>query len=530
MAIQIAGNQIKSGAVDTSQIADSAIEAVKLNLSDNFTFTGQLRAPTPSADADVATKGYIDGIVGSGVFWKEPAEAASTGNVTLSNPGVSAFDNHSVSSGARILIRAQDASDENGVWIYNGSSSAMTRATDCDSAEELNGMAIFVTDGDTYADQAFVQTATVSTLETDDVTYVRFSGLGQVTAGDGLAKNGDTLSVNVDDSSIEINSDSLRLKDSGVTNAKLAGSISADKLAGGIGDSKLSTITSANKVSGSAVQLNGSGGLENLSGLKISDLGVTAAMLNGSIPDSKLNQIATADKVAGSAVQLASGGGLANDSGLKVDTNGIETAMVGDLQITSAKLSGSIPDSKLSTISTADKVSGSAVQLAASGGLSDNSGLQISASGVSAAMLAGSIPDSKLNQITSASKVAGSAVQLKTGGGLEDSSGLGIETNGIETAMVGANQITSAKINFEPTRETLTTNGNDTSFTLSNSVPDNFDDVFVFRNGLFLDRVASNPSGVDEYTSSITSNSCTIVFGTAPAASDKVVVKYFQLK
>ena len=531
MAIQIAGNQIKSGAVDTSQIADAAIEAAKLDLSDNFVFTGQLRANTPSADADVATKGYIDGIVGSGVFWKEPAAAASTGNVTLSNPGVSAFDNHSVSSGSRILIRAQSASDENGVYIFNGSSSAMTRALDCNSAEELNGMAIFVTDGDTFADQAFVQTATVSTLETDDVTYVRFSGLGQVSAGSALSKNGDTLSVNVDDSSIEVNgSDQLQLKDSGVSNAKLAGSISADKLAGGIGDGKLSTITSANKVSGSAVQLNGSGGLENLSGLKISDLGVSAAMLAGSIPDSKLNQIATADKVAGSAVQLKSGGGLENDSGLGIEANGVETAMIGDLQVTSAKLAGSIPDSKLSTIATADKVSGSAVQLASGGGLSDDSGLKISPSGVSAAMLAGSIPDSKLNQITSSAKVAGSAVQLKTGGGLEDSTGLGIEANGIETAMIGANQVTAAKINFEPTRETLTTNGNDTSFTLSNSVPDNFDDVFVFRNGLFLDRVASNPSGQDEYTSSITSNSCTIVFGSAPASSDKVVVKYFQLK
>jgi hypothetical protein len=531
MAIQIAGNQIKVGAVDTSQISDAAIDASKLDLSDNFTFSGFLRAGTPSNDADVATKSYVDGIVGAGVFWKEPAAAASTGNVTLSNPGVSAFDNHSVSSGARILIRAQSQDDENGVWIYNGSSSAMTRATDCDSAEELNGMAIFVTDGDTYADQAFVQTATVSTLDSDAVTYVRFSGLGQVTAGSALSKSGDTLNVQVDDSSIEVNgSDQLQLKDSGVTNAKLAGSISADKLAGGIGDSLLSTITSANKVSGSAVQLNGSGGLENLSGLKISDLGVTAAMLAGSIPDSKLSTIATADKVSGSAVQLAVGGGLADDSGLKVDTNGIETAMVGDSQITPANLCGSIPDSKLSTIATADKVSGSAVQLAASGGLSDNSGLQISASGVTAAMLAGSIPDSKLNQITSASKVAGSAVQLASGGGLANDSGLKVDTNGIETAMVGANQITSAKINFEPTRETLTTNGNDTSFTLSNSVPDNFDDVFVFRNGLFLDRVASNPSGQDEYTSSITSNSCTIVFGSAPAASDKVVVKYFQLK
>ena len=127
MAIQIAGNQIKSGAVDTSQIADSAIEAAKLDLSDNFVFTGQLRANTPSNSADVATKGYIDGIVGSGVFWKEPAEAASTGNVNLSNPGVSAFDNHNCPSGARILIRAQTNDEENGVYIFNGSSSAMTR-------------------------------------------------------------------------------------------------------------------------------------------------------------------------------------------------------------------------------------------------------------------------------------------------------------------------------------------------------------------------------------------------------------------
>ena len=422
MAIQIAGNQIKNNAVQASQIADSTIGSSKLNLSDNFVFAGQLRANVPSNAADVATKGYIDGIVGSGVFWKEPAAAASTANVNLSNPGTSSFDGQSVSSGARILIRAQSSSAENGVYIFNGNASAMTRATDADSASEINGMAIFCTDGNTFSDQAFVQTSTVSSLGSDAVTYVRFSGLGQVTAGDGLAQSGDTLSVNVDDSGIEINSDALRLKDAGVTNDKLAGSISADKLAGNIGDGKLSTITSSGKVSGSAVQLNGSGGLSNSSGLKISDLGVSAAMLAGSIPDSKLNQITTGDKVAGSAVQL------------------------------------------------------------------------------------------------------------KSGGGLEDSSGLAVETNGIETAMIGANQVTAAKINFEPTRQTLSTNGNDTAFQLSDSVPSNFDDVFVFRNGLFVDRVASNPSGTDEFTSVVNSGTCTVTFGSAPASTDKVVVKYFALK
>jgi len=53
-----------------------------------------------------------------------------------------------------------------------------------------------------------------------------------ITAGDGLATtsasislgSSATLSVNVDDSTIEINSDSLRVKDGGITNAKLANS------------------------------------------------------------------------------------------------------------------------------------------------------------------------------------------------------------------------------------------------------------------------------------------------------------------
>lgn len=529
MAIQIASNQLKNGAVNTTQIADAAITAGKIDLSDNFTFSGYLRAATPSNAADVATKSYVDGIVGSGVYWKEPAQVASTANVSLSNPGTSTFDNVVISSGARVLIHQQSSASENGIYVFNGSGSAMTRASDCDSASEINGASLFVTDGDTYADQAFVQTATVSTLGSDSVSWVRFSGLGQVTAGNGLAKSGDTLSVNVDGSSLEIVSDALQVASGGISNDMLAGSISADKLAGNIGDSLLSTITTAGKVSGSAVQLNGLGGLANASGLKINDLGVTNAMLAGSIADSKLNQITTASKVAGSAVQLAAGSGLADSSGLKIDALGVTDAMLAG-SISATKLAGSIPDSKLNQITTASKVAGSAIQLAASSGLADNTGLGIATGGVSNDMLAGSIADSKLNQITTASKVAGSAVQLASSGGLENNSGLGIATDGIVSTMIEANAVSSAKINFEPTRETLSTNGSTTAFALSTSVPDGFDDVFVFRNGLFLDRVASNPSGTDEYTSSINAGTCTITFGSAPQSNDKVVVKYFGLK
>jgi|TARA_B100000282_G_scaffold27084_4_gene17603 hypothetical protein len=73
----------------------------------------------------------------------------------------------------------------------------------------------------------------------------------------------------------------------------------------------------------------------NSDALRIKALGVTNAMLAGSIADSKLNQITTGDKVAGSAVQLAGTTALEDDSGLKLKA---ATAGVG-LAISSQVLS-----------------------------------------------------------------------------------------------------------------------------------------------------------------------------------------------
>mgnify|MGYP003119251138 CR=1 FL=1 len=67
-------------------------------------------------------------------------------------------------------------------------------------------------------------------------------------AGDGLAASSGVLAVSVDDSSIETDSDTLRVKGLGITNAMLAGSIA---------DSKLSTISTANKVSIAALDIDG---------------------------------------------------------------------------------------------------------------------------------------------------------------------------------------------------------------------------------------------------------------------------------
>jgi len=63
--------------------------------------------------------------------------------------------------------------------------------------------------------------------------------------------------------------------------------------------------------------------------------------------------------------------------------------------------------------------------------------LAIGSGKVTSGMLAGSIADSKLNQITTANKVAGSAVQLGTNPGLMDSTGLVIKLDG-ETLTLSA--------------------------------------------------------------------------------------------
>ena len=73
-------------------------------------------------------------------------------------------------------------------------------------------MFFFVEEGTANADAGFVLTSTggQQTVGTDDLTFVQFSGAGQIVAGDGLSKSGNELSVNVDNG-IEISGDSVQL-------------------------------------------------------------------------------------------------------------------------------------------------------------------------------------------------------------------------------------------------------------------------------------------------------------------------------
>lgn len=94
---------------------------------------------------------------------------ASGTNVDLSNPGVS-IDSTALSAGNRVLVNAQASPAENGVYVWQGASTPMTRAEDADSPAEISGTTVQVLEG-TYAGPAWVQPLTVTTLGTDLQTW-----------------------------------------------------------------------------------------------------------------------------------------------------------------------------------------------------------------------------------------------------------------------------------------------------------------------------------------------------------------------
>ncbi len=108
----------------------------------------------------------------------------------------------------------------NALQIVDGGVDTTQLAADCVTGAEIADDAI---DSEHYTDGS-IDTAH---LASQAVTEAK---IHTSVAGDGLAGgNGTALSVTVDSIGIEILADSLQLKDAGVTNAKLAGSITGNK-------------------------------------------------------------------------------------------------------------------------------------------------------------------------------------------------------------------------------------------------------------------------------------------------------------
>ncbi len=137
-------------------------------------FNGQARCINllnPAAAQDAATKAYVDSLV-EGLAWKDSCRVATQGNINLSSPGAT-IDGISMSVNDRVLVRAQTIQSQNGIYIWNGASTPMTRALDANTSDELEQAVVTVEEG-TSAGATFRQTTVNFVLDTDDVVFTNF--------------------------------------------------------------------------------------------------------------------------------------------------------------------------------------------------------------------------------------------------------------------------------------------------------------------------------------------------------------------
>jgi len=199
--------QVGAGAnIASSKLADGANFLKKdgsVAMTGNFDFGSQkgVNLTTPTASTDAANKAYVDAQIQM-FQYKNPTVAASTANITVSSPGTAVFDGVTLSTGNRLLLKNQTAQAENGIYQFNGSSSALTRVTDMDAWTEVPGALVTVdTGGSTNANTVWLCTAAASgTIGTTAITWTQIglsSGLTNANFVDGETPSGSINGSNV---------------------------------------------------------------------------------------------------------------------------------------------------------------------------------------------------------------------------------------------------------------------------------------------------------------------------------------------
>ena len=194
---------------------------------------------SPSGTSDAATKNYVDQAV-AGLRTRTIAECATTANVNLSN-GLEAgdsIDGVTLVAGDRVLVKDQSTASENGLYLAV-SSGAASRDPEHDSIAELSGGMVVVNQGSTNDNKIFLCTTdNTGSVGSTSITYTVITP----------SNTGTVTSVGVADSGAgEFTVGSTPVTSSG--NITLA--------INSIADSKLGTIGTANKVSVSALNIDG---------------------------------------------------------------------------------------------------------------------------------------------------------------------------------------------------------------------------------------------------------------------------------
>ena len=184
----------ETGTLATQTYADSVAQG--LDVKDSVVAASEVDLDSNSSISGVATYNNTGGSSGRGQI---TATLAVSDTFTVDGVNFGSADD-----GSRILLKAQTNADENGIWTttVSGTSLTLDRAVDFDEDSEVTaGAFTFVEEGTVNADSGWVLTTndpiTIGGASGTNLTFVQFSGAGQITAGDGLDKSGNTLSVDL---------------------------------------------------------------------------------------------------------------------------------------------------------------------------------------------------------------------------------------------------------------------------------------------------------------------------------------------
>ncbi|MBU4257729.1 hypothetical protein KKC04_04960 [Patescibacteria group bacterium] len=147
------------------------------------------------ANTDLISKLYVDNAI-AGLKWKQSVRLATVaaGTLTTSFAAGQAIDGVVLAAGDRLLIKNQATGSENGIYVVTAGTP--TRATDADLGTEVLQTAVFVEEGTSNADTAWVcNTNAPITINTTALTFTQFTGAAAYVWGDGLSNSGNTINV-----------------------------------------------------------------------------------------------------------------------------------------------------------------------------------------------------------------------------------------------------------------------------------------------------------------------------------------------
>jgi hypothetical protein len=178
--------------LDGVSITNSTINSTTIGVTTPAAgaFTTASATNQPIGNNDLTTKLYVDSLA-LGISWKQPVNAATTANITLS--GAQTIDTVSVVAGDRVLVKNQTAPAENGIYIVG---TPWTRSPDANLWDELVSALVFVESGAQAGSAWYCPVQPGGTLGVTAITWNNFSVGGVYFAGTGLnLSGGDTFNI-----------------------------------------------------------------------------------------------------------------------------------------------------------------------------------------------------------------------------------------------------------------------------------------------------------------------------------------------